>query len=149
MEAVAMLARIAAAVEPTRRRVPVKERYANQDATRRVRPEHLVPISVEASLEYLEPAAIFVPSVSGTTARRMASLHFPAPLVAISAREKTCQDMKFSYGVIPICDAATPSAQYARDWVRSHGLSGEFAILTQRVPPEDPTGDHRMEIIIL
>jgi pyruvate kinase len=149
VEAVAMLAKIATAVEPTRRRVPVSERYADVDLAGHVRPEHLVALSVEASLQYLQPAAVFVPSATGATARRMASLHLPVWVVAASAREKTCQDLQFSYGVSAAHEAVTPSPEYVREWVRRHRLPGEFAILTQRVPPEDPAGNHRMEIIAL
>jgi pyruvate kinase len=149
VEAVAMLAKIAAAVEPTRRRVPVREKYAGVDLTGRVRPDHLIAVSVEASLEYLRPAAVFVPSMSGESARWMASLHLPVPVVAMSAREKTCQDLQFSYGVSAIHEAGPVSPEYARDWVRRHRLAGEFAILTQRHPPDDPAGGHRMEIIVV
>jgi pyruvate kinase len=149
VEAVAMLARIAAAVEPTRRRVPVKEKFGDVDLVGHVRPEHLIALSIEASLEYLEPAAIFVPSATGATARRIAALHLPMPVVAVSGVDKTCQDLQFSYGVNVVREAATPSAEWVRKWVSSLGLAGEFAILTGRHPPDDPTGDHRMEIVIL
>jgi pyruvate kinase len=76
-----------------------------------VRPEHLVALSVEASLQYLQPAAVFVPSATGATARRMASLHLPVWVVAASAREKTCQDLQFSYGVSAAHEAVTPSPE--------------------------------------
>jgi len=149
VEAVAMLARIAAAVEPTRRRLPVKEQFAGVDLSGRLRPEHLIAVSLDASIEYLQPAAVFVPSATGTTARRIASLRLPVPVVAVSARDKTCQDLQFSYGVSAVHAAATPSAEDVREWARQHDLAGGFAILTQRVPPEDPAGTHRMEIIPL
>jgi pyruvate kinase len=149
VESVVMLARIAAAVEPTRRRVSVKEKYAGVDLRGRIRPEHLIAISIEASLAYLQPAAIFVPSASGATARRLASLHLPVRIVAISANKKTCQDLLFSYGVTTVHENITPSPEYVKNWVRKHKLAGEFAILTQRVPPHDPAGNHRMEIINL
>jgi len=149
VEAVAMLARIAATVEPTRRRVAVKGRYEGVDLAAHMRPEHLIAVSVEASLDYLQPAAIFVPSATGATARRMASLHLPVPVVAFAGRDKTCQDLQFSYGVSAFHESVTPSAEYVKDWVRRHGLRGEFAILIQRFPPDDPAANHRMEIVIL
>lgn len=149
VESVAMLAKIAAAVEPTRRRVSVKEKFAGFDLANRIRPEHLIAISIEASLEYLQPSAIFVPSATGTTARRLASLHLSVPIVALSSGKKTCQDLQFSYGVTPVQEDIAPSPRYVKKWLRTHKLVGEFAILTQRVPPEDPSGNHRMEIINL
>jgi len=151
VEAVAMLAKIAAAVEPTRRHVSVKEMYAGVDLAGHIRPEHLIAVSVEASLEYLQPAAVFVPSASGATARRLAALRLPVPVIAISSRAKTCQDLWFSYGVTPFPEPAAPPSwnAYVKDWARQYKLPGAFAILTQRCPPDDPAGDHRMEIINL
>jgi pyruvate kinase len=151
VESVAMLARIASAVEPARRHVSVKEMYAGINLTGRVRPEHLIAISIEASLEHLRPAAIFVPSASGATARRLASLHLPVGVIAISPGAKTCQDLLFSYGVTPVHEPATPASwnAYVKDWLHHHELSGNFAILAQRYPADDPAGDHRMEIINL
>ena len=151
VESVAMLARIAAAVEPTRRHVSVKELYAGIDLTGRVRPEHLIAVSIEASLEYLQPAAIFVPSWGGATARRLAALHLAVPIIAVSPRAPTCQDLWFSYGVTPVQESAMPTSwnTYVQDWVRRQKLPGAFAILTQRSPADDPAGDQRMEIINL
>jgi pyruvate kinase len=117
----------------------------------RVRPEHLVAVSIEASLEFLEPAAIFVPSATGSTARRLASLHLPVRVVAIGSSEKTCRDLQFSYGVTAVHEPIAPPSwtEYVKDWLRREGVSGEFAILTQRSPFDDPAGNHRMEIVSL
>jgi pyruvate kinase len=147
VEAVEMLARIAAAVEPTRRRISVDEKFAGVELTGLVRPEHLIAISVEASLRYLQPAAVVVPSVTGATARRLASLHLPMPVVAVCPDGKTSQDLLFSYGVVPVRERKTPASwpKYLKKWVRQHGLAGEFAILTKR----PAAGHHQMEIIEL
>jgi pyruvate kinase len=151
VESVAMLSKIAAAVEPIRRHVSVREMYSGTDLSGRVRPEHLIAVSVEASLEFLEPAAVFVQSVTGGTARRLAALHLPVRVIAVSADKKICQDLLFSYGVTPVHEPAAPASwtEYVRGWLRRHDLPGEFAILTQHFPGEDPAGNHRMEIINL
>ena len=151
VESVAMLSRIAATVEPTRRHLSVKEMYAGVDLRGHVRPEHLVAVSIEASLEYLQPAAIFVPSLSGTTARRLAALHLPVPVIAVSPCARTCQNLAFSYGVTAVHEPELPASwrAYVIDSVRRLQLPGEFAILTQRIPAGDPAGDHCMEILNL
>jgi pyruvate kinase len=151
VESVAMLARIAAEVEPTRRRLSVREMYAGTDLTGRVRPEHLVAVSIESSLDFLKPAAVFVHSLSGNTARRLAALHLPVPVVAVSANKKACQDLLFSYGVTPIYEPVAPTSwtAYIKEWLRRCSLPGEFAVLTQRIPGDDPGGNHRIEIINL
>src|SRR5262249_53686036 len=73
VQSVAMLARIAATVEATRRQVTVRDMYAGVDLTGRMLPLHLISVSVEASLEYLKPAAVFARTDSGTSARRLAA----------------------------------------------------------------------------
>lgn len=147
VESVAMLAKIAAAVEPTRRRISVQEKFAGVELTGLVRPEHLIAVSIEASLTYLQPAAVVVPSVTGATARRLASLHLPMPVVAVSPDRKICQDLLFSYGVVPVRERRPTASwpKYVKTWVRQHGLTGEFAILTKR----PAAGHHQMEIIEL
>lgn len=151
VESVAMLARIAAVVEPTRRRVSVREMYEGTDMTGRVRPEHLVAVSIESSLEFLQPAAVFVHSLTGGTARRLAAFHLPVRVVAVSSNKKTCQSLLFSYGVIPVYEPSVPAswATYVKAWLKDHGLAGNFAIATRRSPSEDPAGHHQMEIINL
>ena len=151
VESVAMLARIAAAVEPIRRATSVKEMFAGLDLSGRLRPHHLIAVSVEASLELLQPAAVFVQSITGGTARRLAAFHLPAWIVALSSNPKTVQDLLFSSGVMPVHVTEAPESWSAlvKDRVRELGLPGEFAILTQRSPADDPAGDHRMEIIDL
>ena len=147
VEAVAMLAKIAAAVEPTRRRISVQEQFAGVELSGLVRPEHLIAVSIEASMNFLQPAAVGVPSVTGATARRLASSHLPVPVVAVSPDEKTCQDLLFSYGVVPVRERKPPASwpKFVKNWIREHGLAGEFAILTKR----PSAGNHQMEILEL
>jgi pyruvate kinase len=151
VESVEMLGKIAETVEPVRRHISVREMHAGVDLSNRVRPEHLLTISVESSLEFLKPAAVFVQSVTGGTARRLAALHLPVPVIAVSRNKKTCRDLLFSYGIIPVYEPSEPLSwvEYAKMWLRRNALPGDFAILTQRVPVEDPRGNHRMEIINL
>jgi len=151
VESVAMLARIAATVERTRRRVTVKDMYAGMDLSGKVLPVHLISVGVEASLEYLKPAAVFARTDSGASARRLAAFRLPVWTVAVSTEAKTCQDLRFSSGVVPVHEPKPPPSwnAYVKDWVRRHQLPGAFAILTQRPSPNDPESNHRMEIINL
>ena len=148
VEAVAMLARIAAVVEPTRRHVSVKEMYASVDLRGKIRPQHLIAASVEASLDYLSPAAVFVNTRTGATARRLAAFHLPAWIVAVGDQEKTCQDLLFSHGVHPVHEPKPPASWrgYVKAWLERYEVSGEFALVTH-----GPSGEegHRMEVIEL
>ena len=151
VEAVAMLARIAAAVEPARRRASVREMYAGVDMTVRLRPEHLVAVSVEASLEFLRPAAVVGSTDEGRSARWLSAFRLPVWVAAVSPNDKTCQGLVFSYGVAPVHEPVEPAEwdTYARDWVRRSGLPGEFLIHTQRRIGIGGKTDYRMEIINL
>jgi pyruvate kinase len=151
VESVAMLSRIAATVEATRRRTTVKEMYGNVDLTGKVLPLHLISIGVEASLEYLKPAAIFVRTETGASARRLAEFRLPVWIVAISPEAKTAQDLLFSGGVIPVHQPEPPASwnTFVKEWVTRHELPGGFAILTQRPPADDPESNPRTEIINL
>ena len=149
VESVAMLARIAAVVEPTRRHVPVEEMYAGLDLRGNIRPQHLISVSVEASLEYLSPAAVFARSRTGATARRLAAFHLPAWIVAVGDQEKTCQHMLFSYGVHPAYEPEPPASwrSYVKTWLQRHEVPGEFALVTHG--PSGEEAGHRMEVIEL
>jgi pyruvate kinase len=151
VEAVSMLARIAGAVEPARRRVTVREMYSDVDLTGRVRPQHLIAVSVEASLELLERAAVFSSTQDGQSARWLSTFRLPVWIAAASANAKTCQDLAFSYGVVPLHlpDQPGRSDDYAKDWVRASQLPGDFLIHTQRRLEDHGAGDYRMDIIRL
>jgi len=151
VESVAMLARIAATVEATRRQVTVKDMYAGIDITGKVLPLHLIAVSVEASLEYLKPAAVFARTDSGKSARRLAAFRLPVWTVAISPSAKTTQDLLFSSGVAPVHQPTPPASwsAYIKNWVLGHQLQGSFAILTQRPSADDPESNFRLEIVNL
>jgi pyruvate kinase len=151
VESVAMLARIAEVVEPTRQRVSVEEMYAGVDFRGRIRPQHLIAVSVEASLEYLSPAAVFVHTRTGATARRLAAFHLPAWIVAVSDAEQKCQDLVFSYGVHPVYEPTPPPSwrSFAQEWLQQHHIAGEFALVTHGASGNGEGASHRVEIIEL
>jgi pyruvate kinase len=151
VESVAMLARIAAVVEPTRHRVSVEEMYAGLDFRGIMRPQQLIAVSVEASLKYLSPAAVFVRSSTGSTARRLAAFHLPTWIVAVSDDEKRCQDLVFSYGVHPLHEATPPPSwrSYIKHWLQVQRIAGKFALVAHdRQGEADETGD-RMDVVEL
>jgi pyruvate kinase len=151
VEAVAMLARIAAAVEAIRPQVSVHDMFAGIDVAGKVLPVHLISVSVEASLEYLKPAAVFACTTTGSSARRLASFRLPVWTVALSPSAKTSQDLLFSCGVVALHQADPPATwtAFIKDWVRDHQLAGAFAILSQGPSANNPAANHRMEIVNL
>ncbi len=151
VDAVAMLAKIAASAESNRPAHSVKELYEGVDLGVRIRSEHLIAIGVEACLEYEKPAAVFVPTHSGTSARSIARFRFPVWTVALSSQQAACQQLQFSSGVVPVHESEHPErwTDYIRKWVRGRRLQGKIAVLTEGPSTKHPEANHRMEIVEL
>ncbi len=151
VESVAMLAAIATATEPRRRPLTVKELFPDVELKEGLPPGQLIALAVETSLEYATPAAVFVPTRSGASARGIGRFHPPVWMIALSAEEKTCQELQFSYGILPVKVAQDLEdwGDFVRDWHKQHPLQGEVVLLTSGPSPEHPDTNHRMEIIEL
>ena len=151
VDAVAMLAKIAAAVEPHRPPTTVKELFQGIDLRGKPSAAHLIVLGVEKSLEYVSPAAVFVPTISGATARRIAGFHPPVWIVAVCSQDTTCQQLQFSSGVYPVHESEHPENWnfYVEKWVQDQGLEGNLAVITEGPSPKHPEANHRMEIIDL
>jgi pyruvate kinase len=125
VEAVDMLAKIAAAIEPHRPRYPLEERVS--------------------------PAAVIVPTRSGYTARDISSFRPTVWIVAVSSEDQTCQELQFSYGVHPVNEPDHPEdwKAFARQWLKSHGVEGNLVVLTEGPSRRHPEANNRMELIDL
>jgi pyruvate kinase len=151
VDAVKMLAKIAAAIEPHRPSRDVRETLMEFGEDGDVSLKDLIAISVEAALERVSPAAVIVPTRSGASARSIARFRLPMWITAVSSLESTCQGLQFSYGVFPVHEPDHPEdwKPFARNWLRSHGLDGELVILTEGPSSKHPESNNRMEIIDL
>ncbi len=151
VDAVAMLGKIAASTEARRPAIAVKDLYRGIDITGRIRPEHLIAIAVESCMEYVSPAAVFVPTHSGSTARSIARFRFPVWTIALSSQQATCQQLQFSSGVCPLHEQEHPEywKTYVKKFVTEYRMPGELAILTEGPSMKYPESNHRMEIIDL
>ncbi len=151
VDAVAMLSKIAAAVEPHRHQVPVREMFQGIDLRGKLRPAHLIAVGVEASLEYASTAAVFVPTKGGETARSIARFRLPVWVVAVCSQEPTCQALQFSYGVHPVHEEELPEDwnAYVKEWIKAHEIEGNLVVLTEGPSPKHPEANHRIELIDL
>ena len=151
VEAVATLAGIAEATEPRRRQLGVRELFADIDLRERLQPGHLIALAVEASLQYVTPAAVFVPTRSGATARSIGRFRPLVWMIALSPEERTCQNLQFSSGVhaVKLARDADDWGAFVRDYHRQSPLQGEIVLLTSGPSEEHPNTNHRMEIIEL
>ncbi len=151
VDATAMLAKIAAAIEPYRTINPIKGKLVSRREDDDVHLEDLIALSVEATLERITPPTVIVPTRSGATARGITRFRIPVWITAVSRYEKTCQDLMFSYGVIPICEPEHPDnwKQWARDWLQTIGEVGNLVVLTEGPSKKHPYRNNRMEILDL
>jgi pyruvate kinase len=151
VDAVAMLARIAAAIEPHKNPATAKGLFEGIDLRGRLKPAHLITVAVAASTHYSSPVAVFVPTHSGSTARSLALFRLPVWIVAVSSQQRTCQNLAFSYGVYPVFAPDHPENwdAFVRQWMEQHQLTGEMVILTEGPSRKHPEVHNRMEIIDL
>ncbi len=151
VDATAMLARIAGAIEPHRSFNPVKGKLKSRRKNDDVRLADLIALSVEATLEQITPPTVIVPTRSGATARSITRFRLPVWITAFSRIEKTCQDLMFSYGVFPVCEPDHPDdwRMWARKWLQSMGEVGNLVVLTEGPSKKHPYRNNRMEILDL
>jgi len=149
VDAVAMLAKIAAAVEL--HRPPNGMHAALGDGSRDcpIALPDLIARSVGTVLACASAAAVFVPTHSGYTARRIARFRLPVWIVAVSSQEQTCQKLQFSYGVLAVHEPDHPETwkSYTQRWLQENGVEGELVILTEGPSSKHPEANNRMEII--
>jgi pyruvate kinase len=151
IEAVAMLARIAAAIEPHR------EIYASRQVLQTSRKddpiniENLIASSVETTLDRITPATVIVPTHSGATARSITRFKLPVWITAVSSQKKTIQDLMFSYGVWPMHEPDHPEdwRSWTKNWLQSHEIKENLVVLTEGPSTRHPERNNRMEIIDL
>jgi pyruvate kinase len=149
IDAVEMLAKIAAVTELHRPSMTTYERSQDIDFKGTLRPAHLIALGVKSTLRYVTPAAVFVPTHSGTTARMI--FHLPEWTVAVSSQESTCQHLQFSSGVYPLHVPQHPEnwKDFVKRWLGELGLAGNIVVLTEGPSTNNPETNHRMEIIDL
>ena len=151
VEATDMLARIAAATEPTLPAYAVAEMLRSQRRDDGVQLMDLIAMSVRTTVERVTPAAVFVPTRSGATASSIARFRLPVWIVAVSAVEATCQRLQFTWGVHGVFEPDHPEdwKGYIGQWLRDNGVPGELAVLTEGPSSKHPEANHRMEIVDL
>ncbi|MCC6933544.1 MAG: pyruvate kinase [Deltaproteobacteria bacterium] len=150
-ESVEMLARIAQTVEPHQSAHYRNEIIDGVAASPSLSIFDILSFSAEETVEHLDPAAVFIPSRTGGTVRKLSRYRLAPWIIAISKNKEVCQGLKFSYGVKPICLEEDPESwsDFVRTWVKENSLSGEYAVIIQGPSFKNPDRNHSMEIIKL
>ncbi len=148
-EAVAMLARIAAATEARRPAARLRDLRALCLAQKPATIAEAIASVVEQAVETVPCAAVFVPTHAGTTARMISRFKPPVWIVAVSHDPAVCRGLAFSYGVAPVEVAEEPPdwKRFAAEWLRDHGAAGQVAMLAAGPSVRNPEANHRIEFI--
>ena len=151
VESVDMLAKIAAAIEPTRQAHPVRDILGALPDTKCPKLSDIIAMGVDSTLKCVTPAAIFVPTHGGGTARSISRFRLPVWIIAVSSQESTCQELQFSYGVHAAHETSHPDNWnvYIRDWLTAHEVEGNLALLTEGPSSKFPDMNNKMEIVDL
>jgi pyruvate kinase len=151
VEAVAMLARIAAATEPHRTDDRLRQALAARGRDAAVRVSDLIALNVRNTVEHAAATAVVVPTHTGYTARMISRFKLPLWVTAVSRDEATCQGLQFSYGVFPVCRRDLPHDwnAFAREWLAAQGVPPGLVVLTSGPSHANPAANHRLEILDL
>lgn len=151
VEAVSMLGKIAASIEPHRPEYLTREAIKTIATTSDISTGDLIALSLQSAIARMSVAAVIVPSRGGATARRLARLRLPIWIAVASPREATCRNLQFTYGVTThhISEGSQNWDAYGREWVRAHDMPGEFVILIEGPSPINPGANHKLEVIHL
>lgn len=151
VESVAMLASIAAHVEPERSKQPFVRTMTGFNGSDRARAVDLVAASVYHTINNSEPRVVVVPTQSGSTPRNVARFRPPVWIIAFSPNPATCQSLQFSYGIhaVQVDTDRSDWSGFARQWLRERGVEDGLVLLTQGPTAENPCGNYRMEILEL
>jgi pyruvate kinase len=143
--------KIAAEIEPYRPSHRVREILRVYDHKRDISTRDLLTMSVDTIVESVEPALVLVPSLTGGTARSITRFRLPVWIAAVSSEERICQQLTFSYGIYPVFESDPPEVwnDFAREWLSSHGVDGDFVVLSTGPSPKYPDANNRIEIIDL
>lgn len=151
VEAVATLSRIASATEAYRSERPMEHFGAALEISENLGIRDLIAVSVKKAVESVQPAAIFVPTRSGASARSVSRFRLPVWIVTVSPQQTTCRRLQFSYGVVSECLAEDPEdwRSFTREWLAKNEIGGNLVVLTQGPSSKHPEINNRMEIIDL
>lgn len=151
VESVKMLASIAASTEPYADGLSSRQSQLFSHEQDAHGPADLVALSVAVMADKCRPAAIFIPTRSGVSARRIARYRLPLWITAVSPRVSVCQELMFSYGVHPVHEAEHPEDwnAYIRSWMKTHGVEGNLVLLSEGPSEEHPEANNRIEVIEL
>jgi pyruvate kinase len=138
VDAVAMLAKIAADAEEHRPVQRVWDHLKTADQRERDSLANLVSLAADAIFERTRPVAAVARTEGGWCARGLARFKLPVWVFGVSRHETTCQALQFCYGVHPVRVEAYPDdwSAFARDLLAQHGIEPGLVVLSESPTPD-------------
>jgi len=147
VEAVAVLARIAAAAEHAR------DDLAPVDPTALMPPEgqatvtDVLALDVATTVQRIAAGVVVVPTPDGDVARRISRFKLPQWSLAVSASEATCQSLCLSYGVHAVrIPRQGDWPLEARRWLHDAGFGHGLAVVVEGRAEDRPGCPGRLEV---
>lgn len=149
VEAVRMLSRIALVTEKAR--PPMDPLWLEGSRRSTTRVEELMAPDLADLVYKIRPPVMIAPTDSGATARRLACFKFPCRVIAFSSTHKTCQDLCFSYGVVPVQVDSMEVIwrEVARNWCAGQGIRRGSVVMTHGPSKAHPQASNFVEIFNL
>jgi len=150
-EAVAMLAKIAAATESQRAAASIDRLDEFYRTHRPATTAEATATVVEHALDTVPCDAVFVPTRTGSTARMLSRFKPSVWTVAVSSDTAVCQGLAFSYGVhaAEIENEPEDWRAFAAGWARDHELDARAAMLVAGPSVKHPDANYRIEFMRL
>jgi len=151
VDAVKTMAKIAHVTEAHHIEPRVRKDLLGKRRTDKRRVEDVVAIEVFTAVERLQPRLVIAPTDSGATPRRLSRFKLPYWIVAFSISEATCQQLCFTYGVVPIKMPASeqPWRQVTRAWCAEHGITTGRIVMTHGPSRTKPKDSNFVEVFSL
>ena len=148
-EAVAMLARIAAATEAGRPQARLNDLRVLCREQKPGTAAAAIASVVEHALDTVRCAVVLVPTRTGTTARMISRFKPSVWIAALSHDPAVCQALAFSYGVqaAPLADEPENWRAFACAWMQGQGIEGDIAMLVAGPSARFPEANHRIEFM--
>lgn len=148
-ESVAMLAKIAAYTEAQRPPSRLAELRARLGQGPPNNVADAIASVVETALDVVPCAAVFVPTLTGTTARMISRLNRSQWIVATSPDQAVCNALVLSRAVEPVKLAEDPKnwRDFAKDWLQRHQIRGDVALLVAGPSTRHPDANYRIELL--
>ena len=151
VEAVTMLARIAAFTETHRpRRSLAAQREFVQQEPVMTAGDQMASV-VEHTLDTVPCDLLLVPTRGGSVARAISRFKPPVWIIAPGSDPAVCQNLAFSYGVHSVDLTEEPDnwRQWIEHWLRQNGITAERVILVAGPSPRNPKANDRIELMRL